>query len=220
MYQLISRAYRAITHVLAPPFCARCKLFLHEQKILCERCVRRIKPVVSHTLEVTKTKKVPVLAIGAYQQPLSSLILAKSSSQRVVSTQLGMLLWQMSNVRAVQYDYIVPIPLHWTRYAWRGYNQSTEIARVISLQSKKPMVNLLRRTKQTPYLTYYSSEVRSSTMHDAFVLRGNVDQYRGKHLLLVDDVMTTGATLKEAAKTLWKLRPLSITAVVIARVVR
>ena len=182
--------------------------------------MQRIKPVVSHTIAITKTKQMPVLAVGAYQDPLTSLILAKSSSQHAATVQLGRLVWDMSNVRNMQYDYIIPIPLHWTRYARRGYNQAEEIARVVADASNKPMAHLLRRIKRTPYLTYYSYDKRSETMKSVFALHNVSEQYRGKHLLLVDDVMTTGATLKEAAKELWKLKPLSITAVVVARVVR
>ncbi len=57
-----------------------------------------IRPVVSHMLAVTATKKITVHAIGAYNQPLVSLILAKSYGNRTVARELGELLWQMSAV--------------------------------------------------------------------------------------------------------------------------
>lgn len=163
-----------------------------------------------------------VLSVGAYKDPLASLVLAKSSSQRAVSTQLGKLMWQMSNVRHVDFEYIIPIPLHWTRYAWRGYNQAQEIAHVIATQSSKPIRTLITRSRRTLYLSKYSSDERAKNMQGVFVLKRIVDYsyFRDAHLLLVDDVMTTGATLREAAKELWKLKPRSITAVVAARVVR
>ncbi len=179
----------------------------------------RIKPVVSHTIDVTKTKRMKVLAVGAYQEPLTTLILAKSSSQHAVSVRLGYMMWQMSYVRNLEFDYVVPIPLHWSRYAWRGYNQAEEIARVIAKKSGKPMVHPLKRIKRTPYLSSYSSDQRIQTMLNAFALHSNHIDYRGKHLLLVDDVMTTGITLKQAAKELWKGKPASIAGAVIARVV-
>jgi len=219
MASLFSKTFSYLKKIVVPPFCAHCKRFDETDAVLCQPCVERINLVVSHEIEVTKTKRMRVLAVGRYEDPLRSLILAKSSSQRIASVQLGKLLWRMSNVSNIPFDYIVPIPLHWTRYAWRGYNQAQEIARVIVHESHKPMLNLLKRTKRTPYLTYYAADARQEKMKEVFVLRDKTDM-RGKHLLLVDDVMTTGATLKEAAKELWKSRPASITAAVVARVVR
>ncbi len=219
MASLFGKTYSYLKKIIAPPFCAYCKRFLEVDAVLCEPCVEKISPVVSHEIEVTKTKRMRVLAVGRYEDPLRALILAKSSSQQIASVQLGKLIWHMSNLSNIPFDYIVPIPLHWTRYAWRGYNQAQEIARVIARESNKPMLNLLKRKKRTPYLTYYAADARSEKMKEVFIVRNNADM-RGKHLLLVDDVMTTGATLKEAARELWKCKPASITAVVVARVVR
>ncbi len=194
---------------------------MQERKVLCHSCQDRIQPIVSHTIQATKTKSMRVLAVGAYCDPLKSLVLSKSRSQRVVSMQLGQLIWQMSNIRHVNFDYVVPIPLHWTRYAWRGYNQAEEIALVIAKECGKPVKNFLKRIKRTPYLSYYSSAERAERMKGVLALQDRFAQERfyGKHILLVDDVMTTGVTLKEASKELWKLKPLSITAVVVARVI-
>ncbi len=219
MGSLLVKTYRYFKQILAPPFCTYCRRFLEVDAVLCQPCIEKISPVVSHEIEITKTKRMRVLAVGRYEDPLRSLILAKSSSQRIASVQLGKLIWRMSNLPNISFDYIVPIPLHWTRYAWRGYNQAQEIARVIAHESKKPMLNLLKRKKRTPYLTYYAADARQQKMKEAFVLRDKTDMW-GKHILIVDDVMTTGATLKEAARELWKCKPASITAVVVARVVR
>ena len=219
MVSLLNKTYRYLKQIIAPPFCAYCKRFLEVDAVLCQPCVEKISPVVSHEIEVTKTKRMRVLAVGRYEDPLRALILAKSSSQRIASVQLGKLIWGMSNLPNIPFDYIVPIPLHWTRYSWRGYNQAQEIARVIAQESSKPMLNLLRRTKRTPYLTYYAADARQEKMREVFALRNKADM-RGKHILLVDDMMTTGATLKEAARELWKSKPTSITAAVIARVYR
>ncbi len=218
MASLFRTTYSYLKKIIAPPFCAYCKRFQEDDTVLCQQCAQQIEPVVSHEIEITKTKKMRVLAVGKYQDPLRSLILAKSSSQRIASVQLGKLLWRMSNLPNIPFDCIVPIPLHWTRYAWRGYNQAEEIARVVAHESKKPMLHLLRRTKRTPYLTYHAADARQELMKQVFVLCNKTD-LRGKHLLLIDDVMTTGATLKEAARELWKLRPASITAAVVARTI-
>ncbi len=193
--------------------------FQDDSHVLCTECASRIRPVVSHELAITATKKIIVHAVGAYDQPLVSMILAKSSGKRTVAHQLGTLAWQRSVVRHLQYDYIVPIPLHWTRYAWRGYNQADEIARVIARNSNIAIEHLLQRIKRTPFQSHFRGDARQENVRDAFELK-LVDSslYKNKHILLVDDVMTSGATLQQAARELFKLKPASITAVVVARV--
>lgn len=215
MYTLVKQ----IKNFLFPQFCPSCKVFHEQDSVLCFDCTARIRPIVSHALTITKTKSIKVIAVGAYDQPLVSLILAKSSGNRTVAAQLGELAWQQSVVRHLNFDLIVPIPLHWSRYAWRGYNQADEIARVISKKSDKPIAHLLRRIRRTPFQSYFKGEARRANVANVFQLKAIAkEQYKNKHLLIVDDVMTSGATIKEAARELFKLKPASITVLVIARV--
>lgn len=209
---------RIICNLAVPPFCAACKLFLHEESIFCDTCRNTIKPVVSRVLPITPSHEMKVLAVGLYGGPLTSLIVAKSWSNRTAAVQLGELVWDMTYVQHIPYDVIVSIPLHWTRFSWRGYNQAAEIAQVIGSKSKKPVKNLLRRVRRTPYQTTIDYDKRHENVKDVFELSmSNAGAYEGKHILLVDDVMTSGATLQMAAKKLLKLKPASITAVVVAR---
>ena len=114
---------------------------------------------------------------------------------------------------------IVPIPLHWTRYIARGYNQAFEIASVLALKSKKPVISCLRRVRKTEYQAVLSAEHRKKNIQMAFSVMKNPEYIEGKHILLVDDLMTTGATLQEATKILLKYKPKKISVVVAARVV-
>ncbi len=211
--------YKSLLKFIAPSFCAYCRIFLDDDAILCDQCKARIRPLVSYPLEITATKIVMVHAVGAYDQPLVSLILAKSSGNRTTARQLGELIWQRSAVAHLSADYIVPIPLHWTRYAWRSYNQAEEMANVIARKKEKPLVHLLKRIRRTPYQSHFKGEDRIKNVDAVFDLNAaHKGDYKNTNLLLVDDVMTSGATLKQAAKTLWLLQPASITAVVVARV--
>jgi ComF family protein len=132
---------------------------------------------------------------------------------------MGQLLWEMTSLPHLDYDVIVPIPLHWTRYAWRGFNQAHEIARVISKNKKVPITYLIKRQKQTVYQSAIPSTARIENVKDAFVLNdAYAKHYKDKHILLVDDLMTTGSTLRSAAKILLKLKPRKITVAVVCRV--
>jgi ComF family protein len=208
-----------LRRLVMPPFCAACRIFLSEESTLCTVCLGKIHPLVSREISITGTKKMVVHAIGKYDEPLVSLILAKSHGNRTIAYQLGKLAWQMSAVCHLSFDYIVPIPLHWTRYAWRGYNQAEEIAKVIAHNAGKPMVHALSRTRRTSYQSTFKGIDRFNNVHDIFKLRTQRILLKNKKILLVDDVMTSGATLKQASKVLFSCRPASITAVVIARIV-
>lgn len=214
---MLNQLIHFFRHLIAPPFCAYCKIFLTHDDILCSSCRMRIRPVVSKQITITKTKIINVHAIGAYDQPLVSLILAKSFGNRTTAHQLGKLLWQMSVVSHLSFDYIVPVPLHWTRYAWRGYNQAEEIAKVIANIAQKPMIHLLKRAHRAPYQSQVNKDERQQNVAGVFVLNKEKAHYKNKKILLIDDVMTSGATLQEASKELWCLKPASINAVVVAR---
>ena len=177
-------------------------------------------PIVSKDVIITQKYTMKVLAIGDYQEPLKNLILAKKYGNIAAATALGELIWHMTYVAAIECDYIIPVPLHWTRFAKRGYNQADEMAYVLSRHKQKPMVQLLKRIKMTAFQSSLKHEERLPNVHDAFVLTcKDKEKYQGKHLLIVDDLMTTGATLHAAARQLRDLNPASITAVVACRVV-
>lgn len=212
--------YRGLRYVISPPFCAYCKVFLSKETPLCAACLGLIKPVVSTAIPVTKKYSITVFAIANYNYPLKSLILAKSYSNIVASVQLGTLMWDMTAVQYLAFDYIVPIPLHWTRLSWRGYNQAHEISQVLAQKSGKPILNIVCRTKRTPFQSSMPVAQRPGNVHKAFFID---EQYRGmiegKHILLVDDLLTTGSTLKAAARELIRYKPARISAIVACRVV-
>jgi len=111
------------------------------------------------------------------------------------------------------YDLIIPIPLHRTRYSERGYNQSEMLAVGISKISgiKKAKRNWLKRVRQTPSQTGFSVEEREENVRDAFKLsESGKKAFYKKRLLIIDDVITTGATLSSAAKAVLDAAPQKI----------
>lgn len=212
--------FHNISLFLMPPVCASCRQFLSVRAVLCNACKDTIIPIVSTKISVTSTISMKLFSISEYKNPLRKLILAKGISDTTISYQMGQLVWDMTPVRYVDFDYVVPIPLHWSRYAWRGFNQAEIIARVIAKKKNVPMVNLLKRVKRTEFQSKLRPLERVANVRDAFVLTVVTNEkYKDKHILLVDDLVTTGSTLKAAAKELLKLNPKTITVVSVCRVI-
>lgn len=211
---------RSIEFMLFPAFCTSCKDLLLERKALCVDCIKEIKPLVSTKLIITQKYEMEVHAVGAYQEPLRQLVLAKSYQDRLACYYMAQLIFEHTVCKELAADYLVPIPLHWTRYAKRGYNQSVEIANHLSRLTGLPILHALKRVKRTPFQMQFDKEKRKTNVQDAFCLALRKDQYEQvmyKRLILIDDVMTTGATLHAAGRQLLLLKPLSIRAVVFAR---
>lgn len=205
--------------IIAPPFCAHCKTFLSERALFCSTCFERICPIVSTDIVITKQYSMRIFAISEYQEPLRSLIIAKSWSDIVASEQLAELLWTMTYIRYQPCDFFVPIPLHWTRRISRGYNQAEVMAHILAKKNGCAVVDVVKRSKRTPFQSALPVIDRAGNVSDAFIATSKAQSITGKHIILVDDLMTTGATLKAVAKTLIPYKPASISAVVACRVV-
>jgi ComF family protein len=111
-------------------------------------------------------------------------------------------------------DAAVPVPLHRRRLRTRGFNQAAELARHLRL----PLCHALRRVRATPSQTDLPAAERHANVRNAFALARRVD-VRGKCLVLVDDVSTTGATLEACARVLRDAGAREVRAVIAARVV-
>ena len=100
------------------------------------------------------------------------------------------------------FDYIIPVPLYPSRKRERGYNQSRILAEEVSKTISVPLAEkVLIRKKKTKDQTHLSPEERERNVKGAFVVRANLT-LQGKKVILVDDVITTGSTLKECARVL------------------
>ncbi len=215
----ILNLYNSVLYIVAPPFCARCHTWLSQERVFCDTCIVSIKPIVSKSIAITSRYDVSVVAVSAYVDPLKSLILAKNSVNPVASRQLGALIWDHTTFRHMPCDVLVPVPLHWTRYAWRGYNQAHEMAQELGTRSGKPVITMVRRVQKTSYQSLVPFASRHENVKDVFALATtDLNAYRGKHLVIVDDLMTSGATISMVAKQLSLLNPASIRAVVACRV--
>lgn len=106
-----------------------------------------------------------------------------------------------------KFDYLVPVPLHFYRENWRGFNQAEEIALEVGKKMKVEVLKALerkRRTKQQALIL--DREEREANVKGAFVSKKNIGKrLKGKRVLLIDDVFTSGADMRECTKMLKKV---------------
>jgi ComF family protein len=113
---------------------------------------------------------------------------------------------------------VMPLPLHVERLSGRGYNQALELARVLSRVLETPLdIRHLEKCRATPPQSQSSAAERRRNLRNAFVCHADL---RGQRVLLVDDVMTTGATLSEAARVLKQRGAVEVWAAVVARTLK
>jgi len=119
-------------------------------------------------------------------------------------------------------DLVAPVPLHWRRLAARRYNQSAELARGVAAAAGIGLcVDLLRRIRATPSQGGLTRRARRLNVRGAFaVAPRRRPAIQDARILLVDDVLTTGATVEAAARTLKRAGAAGVDVLVLARVVR
>jgi ComF family protein len=126
-------------------------------------------------------------------------------------------LWAETHPCPEAADALVPVPLHWSRRLRRGYNQAESLARGLSQGWKVPLHSRwLWRLRATPDQKSFGRAGRQANLKEAFAVRRGLD-LRGRRLLLVDDVMTSGATCHEAARALKLAGASRVIAAVLAR---
>jgi ComF family protein len=163
------------------------------------------------------------LALGVYEGTLRDLcVRLKQERNAWLAAWLSKLLIEARSEAVARLStdaWVVPVPLHWWRRWQRGYNQADEIADTLARQLKLPVHRLLRRVTATRKLARLGRTARSELMHGAFRVRRRPG-LAGRTVLLVDDVLTTGATCGEAARALKRAGAAQVVVLVIARTER
>jgi len=175
--------------------------FTSEYSEVCGQCLKKAPPF-------SKT-----INYGLYEGALAEAInLLKFHGLKRFAKPLGQAL---SNLSPADVQGIIPVPLSIKRLRERGFNQSLLIARVISKKKRIPLfMDVLMKTNETPPQTGLSAHERLSNLKNVFKVNGNV---KGLRLLLVDDVMTTGATVTECSKQLMKAGAKEVIVLTLAR---
>lgn len=153
---------------------------------------------------------------GAYQGTLRKLIhLFKYDGIRTLAEPLGRYL-ALALPPGEQFDGVVPMPLHWRKRWQRGFNQSALLARVLARRTSVPVIEAVRRVKATRPQAGLTNAQRRGNVAAAFRIR-DPKSIEGRRLLLIDDVLTTGATVRSCAKVLKRAGARRVTVLTIAR---
>jgi len=159
---------------------------------------------------------------GAYEGVLRDLLhIYKYGRVRTLARPLGDLLAR-ALARDEQVDLVTAVPLHWRRRWQRGFNQAELLAREIARRSGIPFARTLRRVRPTRAQTGLSNTARRRNVVAAFTCRRAMrdGELRGRRVLLIDDVMTTGSTAAACAHTLKGAGAARVALLTVARVDR
>jgi len=174
------------------PFCPVCRSFLHKTEIRCSICSEDLNLLYVKSLGVFDDFYKELIHRFKYKGKLS---LGKNLSRKLAKEI-------EKDQRFSGFDLLIPVPLHPARKRERGSNQSEIIGGIISGELNVPFsIDVLKRVKNTKDQTKLNEEQRKENVKDAFEVSfsGSV---KDKKIILVDDVITTGATLNECARIL------------------
>lgn len=190
MSAALSFALELASAALAPPRCAACDEPVGVLKAFCAACASTIVPAA----------RPGGRGCAAFQYDgamARAIVRLKYERRPDLGRQLGDLLWRALEPRRddLRGTVVVPVPLHVTRLATRGFNQSVLLAQRVARGLHTPLWPLaLRRLRDTPRQAALDRQGRITNVVGAFAAR-SAERIRGKRILLVDDVRTTGATL-------------------------
>jgi len=186
-------AFKQFFDQLFPQPCFLCHTLTNAP--LCQTCIQHLPYAPKPALDIQ--------ILFTYEYPIPHLIHAiKYQNNLVLLNYLAKLLAQHIQIRQKP-DIILPIPLHKARLRQRGYNQTVEIAKVIARDKNIPLdYKHCVKTKSTRQQVGLSKQERQENLRDAFELQTLPPHWQS--IVILDDVVTTGSTINEFARTLLK----------------
>jgi len=206
-------ACRGIDTVLMPKQCAFCGIQpLPDVRSICGACYDDLPWAISQTSPPPLTSAIAKLE---YAFPVDAAIKAMKFHRRLdyIPAFTDLLLDSMADLPG-GVDALVPVPLHWRRQAARGFNQAEELCKPLTARTGLPTLCNVKRTRATPYQSALDAGHRHSNLKSAFTVLGEIN---AQHVLIVDDVITTGETCGQLARVLLKRGAERVSALAIAR---
>lgn len=193
--------------------CDKCFGNLHYIKNACQVCGDEVGEF-DKICESCKKKKpyfTRVYAPFVYETDARHMVhLLKYNGGRYIVKSMGMFMVEKLKSAKINVDFIIPIPLAKSRLKTRGYNQSELLANFVGKEMNIPVLtDVVERVKNTHTQTDFDASERAENMKNAFRAL-NYSVFKGKNVLLIDDIITTGATMSELAKVIKPHKPKNI----------
>ncbi|MEZ5939446.1 MAG: ComF family protein [Hyphomonadaceae bacterium] len=209
---LLSAADWSRLTFVSPPLCRRCGMAFEievEQNQVCGACL-------SHPPAYDRARA--ALIYGDVSRELV-LALKRQGRRDGLATMSGWMA-QAGGELLAEADFLVPTPLHYWRFVRRGFNQSVWLAQALQRRTGTPVaIGALRRVLSTPSQGGLSANARRRNVQGAFrVGAGWKPRLKGRNVVLVDDVLTTGATVEACARTLKRAGAANVDVIALARV--
>jgi ComF family protein len=208
---LCGRCWGGITF-FAPPWCVLCGLpfpYPMGEDALCGVCARG-RPVWDQARAVLR-----------YDKNSRRLVLGlKHGDHTHVAPAFGRWMHRAGSEVLAGADLLVPVPLHWTRLFQRRYNQAALLAQAVHAAGGPDVAaDWLVRRRRTPAQGHLGPLARERNVRGAFAMRARCT-VAGKRVVIIDDVMTTGATVEECARVLKRAGAVSVGVLTLARALR
>ncbi|MGH8050565.1 MAG: ComF family protein [Arenimonas sp.] len=198
--------------------CQACWLSLPGNLLACQRCALPLAVAAQACADCIKAEPPFLRSVAPmqYQVPLTTLVPRLKFHQDLAAGRLLAELFCRHTTACDTPDVLVPVPLHSARLRKRGFDQALELAKMIARHKAIPLrTDLLFRTRNTAAQSYLDASHRHNNLKNAFVVKGRSIP---AHIALIDDVMTTGTTVRECTKVLLKAGVKRVDIWVIARV--
>src|SRR5512132_1581738 len=221
VFALLRMLLDAVKGALGPPTCAACDARVRAHVVFCPDCAATIAPPPDpdeDDADLASPRLDDIHAFGAFGGALAiALRRLKYQDRPDLGAPLGHLARRTARLAGLTADLVVPVPLHPRRLVERGYNQAALLAAEVAIELDAPLAaRALIRLRHTPQQARFDRASRLDNVREAFRAR-RPSALRGRRVVLVDDVATTGSTLAACAEALLAAGAASVTAVVIAR---
>ena len=210
----------ALLDFFFPPRCPSCRAYVENRGEWCDACLSQtVNPRFVALTAENYGELDGAWAMGKYQGALKKLIAALK--YRLLTEETAFIhsftLAADENLVLPPLDMAVAVPLHRERQRERGFNQVEMIFSAWLQKRNLPLEKILVRQRATRRQFLLKPQERRENMIDAFAVAPNMERkIEGSNILLLDDIMTTGSTLRECAKTLKKAKAKSVYALVLA----
>ena len=234
-WHLVWRALTGLDRAIMPVCCVFCGVACRAgEQHICQSCAADLPwirnacrtcatPLVSGTADsgicaACVLRPPPFTAARAplaYEFPVDAAIKMFKFRRRLhYGPAFGAMISRAAATMPEDIDSVLPVPLHWLRHGQRGFNQAAEISRALLRDSGLSLIGSVRRVRRTPLQSGLGAAERRRNLLGAFAIRGDI---AASHVLIVDDVITTGETCRQLARLLLENGAAKVSVIALAR---